>query len=107
MRWRPCTTSSKVRTDFTWKLARELGAFGEDWSAVGCFDLCNLPNSGQRENALINLVNTIRKLVPQEGCKHYASLAAAAESRESPESLRLSEMPGVVGDADRHESRRT
>ena len=41
------------------------------------------------------------------GCKHYDSLAAATESRETPESLRLSEMPGVVGDADRHESRRT
>jgi hypothetical protein len=43
------------------------GVFGGDWSAVGCFDLCNLPNSGEKENAVINLVNTIRKLVPQDG----------------------------------------
>ena len=41
------------------------------------------------------------------GCKHYDPLAAASESRETPESLRLSEMPCVVGDAGRHESRRT
>jgi len=38
------------------------GVFGGDWSAVGCFDLCNLPNSGQKENALLNLVNTVPEL---------------------------------------------
>jgi hypothetical protein len=35
------------------------GVFDGDWSAVGCIDPCNLPNSGQKENALINLVNTV------------------------------------------------
>jgi hypothetical protein len=43
------------------------GVFGRDRSAVGCFDLCHLPNSGEKKNALINLGKTARKLVPEDG----------------------------------------
>ena len=37
------------------------GVFGGDRSAVGCFDLANLPNHGQKENRLIKLVNAVSR----------------------------------------------
>jgi hypothetical protein len=39
------------------------GVSGGDWSAIGCFNLSNLPNSGQKENELIKLVNAVPNFI--------------------------------------------